>query len=96
MMRRGLPASECGREDPRAARDHVRVRDESELRQAMLADMGDKIAKLFYKWKPDEETPEGTVVVHRECFIFGRTTGLYSDWYSAGGLSETLLPKSSA
>jgi len=22
-----------------------------------------------------EETPEGTVVVHRECFIFGRTTG---------------------
>jgi len=35
------------------------VRSESELREAVLAPLADKIAKLFYKWKPDEEEPEG-------------------------------------
>jgi hypothetical protein len=37
------------------------TRGESEiaLKQRMYANLGDRIAKLFYKWKPEETPPEG-------------------------------------
>jgi hypothetical protein len=38
-----------------------KARSEIELKQGLYATLGDKIAKLFYKWKPDEEEAEGFV-----------------------------------
>ncbi|HEX8522562.1 MAG TPA: hypothetical protein VF669_09925, partial [Tepidisphaeraceae bacterium] len=32
---------------------------EAELKQRLYRGLGDKIAKLFYKWKPEYEEPEG-------------------------------------
>ena len=37
------------------------ARSEMELKQGMYATLAEKIAKLFYKWKPDNEDPEGFV-----------------------------------
>jgi hypothetical protein len=35
------------------------ARSEQELKQSLYVSLGDRIAKLFYKWKPDTEDPEG-------------------------------------
>ncbi len=35
---------------------------ESELKNSLYRGLSEKIAKLFYKWKPDEEEPEGFTV----------------------------------
>jgi hypothetical protein len=35
---------------------------ESELKNSLYRELSAKIAKLFYKWKPDEEEPEGFTV----------------------------------
>ena len=39
----------------------TQARSEQELKQGLYAQLGDRIAKLFYKWKPDEHEPEGFI-----------------------------------
>jgi hypothetical protein len=39
----------------------TKVSSEMDLKQDLYASLGEKIAKLFYKWKPDNEEPEGFV-----------------------------------
>ena len=39
----------------------TQARSEQELKQGLYASLGDQIAKLFYKWKPDENEPEGFI-----------------------------------
>ncbi len=37
-------------------------RSDRQVREALLQGLGDKIAKLFYTWKPDEDEPQGFIV----------------------------------
>jgi hypothetical protein len=37
------------------------ARNEQDLKAGIYAQLGDRIAKLFYKWKPENDDPEGFV-----------------------------------
>ncbi len=39
----------------------TKARSEQELKQGLYASLGDRISKLFYKWKPETEDPEGFI-----------------------------------